>query len=247
MEDSEIREKVISLGKALVDELGLEPGSDTLSRWLSHYIAEQLTCFDRAKDEEKAQVQRRCFETILKLWQHRSSFRNNHRPFENFEPIFKTLDALNPENRHSFYRFLNQDDEADNAVSDEDVNPWLNMAIGLDQTVRVWINYALNQAVQRAHDEKTKEWLDKAISIMPDEDLVVIRRLVSKDDELGEEEKADQIRIDKIKKLETTLDKLDGFIKLSQIIRNEIVNEIQQIDIKKPKYDSGSENDDATL
>lgn len=234
--------KVISLGKALVDELGLEPGVDTLSRWLAHFIAEQLACLDNAKGEEKAQVQHRCFETILTLWQHRSSFRNNHRPFENFEAIFKTLDALNPENRHSFYRFCNQDDEADNFGNDEDAKRWLNMAIGIDQAARVWINFALSQAVERALDEKTKDWLDKAISIMPDDDLVVIRRLVSKDEEIGEGEKANQIRIDKIKNLEKKLEKLDGFIELSQFIRNEIIDEIQQIDIERHTHDSGFEN-----
>jgi hypothetical protein len=157
MEGSEMQEKVISLGKALVEELGLEPGVDTLSRWLAHYIAEQLACLDSAQGEEKSQVQHRCFETILTLWHHRSSFRNNHRPFENFEAIFKTLDALNPENPHSFYRFWNQDDEADNAVSDEDAKPWLDMAIGIDKAARSWINFALNQAVERALDEKTKD------------------------------------------------------------------------------------------
>lgn len=237
-----MQEKVVSLGKALVDELELEQGVDTLSRWLAHYVAEQLACLESAKGEEKVQVQRRCFETILMLWQHRSSFRNNHRPFENFETIFKTLDALNPENQHSFYRFWNQDDEADNAVGEEDAKPWLDMAIGIDQAARVWINFALSQAVERALDEKTKDWLDKAISIMPDDDLVVIHRLVSKDDDIGDEEKANQITSDKIKNLETKLEKLDGFIALSQLIRNEIIDEIQKVDIKRHTHDSGVEN-----
>jgi hypothetical protein len=74
---------------------------------------------------------------------------------------------------------------------------------------------------------------------MPDDDLVVIHRLVSKDEDIGEEETANQIRIDKIKNLETKLEKLDSFIELSQFIRNEIIDEIQQIDIKKHTDDSG--------
>lgn len=237
-----MQEKVISLGKAIVEELGLEPGGDTLSRWLAHYVAEQLACLENAKGEEKAQVQQRCFETILTLWQHRSSFRNNHRPFENFEAIFKTLDALNPENPHSFYRFWNQDHEADNTVSDQDAKQWLNMAIGIDQAARVWISFALSQAVERALDEKTKDWLDKAISIGTDDDLVAIRRIVSKYEEIGEGEQANQIRIDKIKNLKAKLEKLDGFIELSQFIRNGIIDEIQQIDIKKHTHDYGFDN-----
>jgi uncharacterized protein with von Willebrand factor type A (vWA) domain len=137
---------------------------------------------------------------------------------------------------------LNQDDEANNAVSDEDAKQWLNMAIGIDQAARIWINFALSQAVERALDEKTKDWLDKAISLMPDDDLVVIHRLVSKHDDIGEGEKANQISIDKIKNLETKLEKLDSFIALSQSIRNEITDEIQQIDIKRNTHDSGFEN-----
>lgn len=224
-----MQEKVISLGNALVEELGLEPGVDTLSRWLAHYVAEQLAYLESAKGEEKAQVQHRCFETILTLWQHRSSFRNGHRPFENFEAIFKTLDALNPENTHSYYHFWNQDNETDRAVTDEDAKHWLEMATGIDHAAREWISFALNQAVERALDEKTKAWLGKAISVMPDDDLTVIVRLVPEEFEINEQDDIEKIQIDRIKKLEAKLEKLDAFFALSGLIREEIIAEIQQI------------------
>lgn len=32
-------ESVIALGKRLVEELGMEPGVDTLGRWMAHYVA----------------------------------------------------------------------------------------------------------------------------------------------------------------------------------------------------------------
>jgi serine/threonine protein kinase len=229
MESSEMQKKVISLGNALVEELGLEPGVDTLSRWLAHYVAEQLACLENAMGDEKIQVQRRCFETILTLWQHRSSFRNSHRPFENFEAIFKTLDALNPENPHSYYRYWNQDNETDRAATDEDAKHWLDMAINIDHAARDWINFALNQAVERALDEKTRGWLDKAISVMPDDDLAVVIRLVSKSSEINEEDDTGKIKIDRIKNLEAKLEKLDAFFALSELIRKEIITEIQQL------------------
>lgn len=93
--------KVIHLSKALVEKLKLEPGVDTLSRWMAHYIAELIAALENADDINKPQVQQKCFETILTLWQNRSSLPSGHRPFENFEPILKTLDALNPENSDS--------------------------------------------------------------------------------------------------------------------------------------------------
>jgi len=226
-----MQEKVISLGKALVEELGLESGVDTLSRWLAHYVAEQLACLENAKGEEKSQVQHRCFETILTLWQHRSSFRNKHRPFENFEAIFKTLDALNPETPHSYYRYWNQDNETDRAVTDEDAKHWLDMAIKIDHAARDWIGFALNQAVERVLDDKTRAWLEKSISVMPDDDLAVVIRLLSKSSEINGDDDIGRIKNDRIKSLEEKLKKLDVFIQLSQLIRDEIKDEIQKINM----------------
>jgi hypothetical protein len=42
MENLEQSEKIIDLGKMLVKELGLEPGGDTLARWMAHYLAEKI-------------------------------------------------------------------------------------------------------------------------------------------------------------------------------------------------------------
>jgi hypothetical protein len=229
MERSEMQEKVVNLGKALIEELGLEPGVDTLSRWLVHYIAEQLACLENTVDDEKTQAQQRCFETILTLWQHRSSFRNGHRPFENFEAIFKTLDALNPENPHPYFRFFNQENKSDMESNDEDVKQWLDIVTGIDSVARVLINFALSRAVERTLDKKTMVWLDKAISLLPDDDLAVVYRLVSKESETQEQDDIKEIKTDKIKKLEARLEKLDAFIQLSQVIREEMIGEIQQV------------------
>ncbi len=188
-----------------------------------------MVCLENAKGEEKNQVQLRCFETILTLLQHRSSFRNNHRPFENFEAIFKTLDALNPENPHTYYRYLNQDSETDKAATDKDAKHWLDMATNIDHAARDWINFALNQAVERVLDEKTRGWLEKAISVMPDDDLAVIVRLVPEESEVNDQDDIGKIKIDRIKKLEAKLEKLDAFIKLSELIREELIAEIQQM------------------
>lgn len=101
MASSEIQERIINLGKALVEELGSRIG--TPSRWMAHYIAEQMTIADNAQGDDKIRAEQKCFETILKLWEHRSSLPNGQRPFENFEPIFRVLEQLNPENKQPFY------------------------------------------------------------------------------------------------------------------------------------------------
>lgn len=224
MENSEIQQKVIVLGKALVHELGLEPEVDTLSRWLAHYIAEQLTYLENAKEDEKKLAQDRCFETILKVWQHRSLYPNNHRPFQNFEDIFKTLTALNQKSRYSYYGFYDSKPKSDDAERNKDLKQWTDIAIGIDNAARNLIKFALRQAVEKALDDKTKSWLDKAINLMPNDDLVAINQLTSKDDS--------------IEKLETMLKQLNEFIELSQFIRYEISDRIQQNTSKKVQKDS---------
>ena len=91
----EIQERAISLGKTLVQELGLEPGVDTLSRWMTHYISEQIALIETGPDHEKTEAQQRCSDTIAQLRERRSSLPNNRYPFKNFESIFETLSKLN--------------------------------------------------------------------------------------------------------------------------------------------------------
>ena len=44
---------VLDLGRALVEELGLDPGVDTLSRWMAHYIAELIEDAETVKVENR--------------------------------------------------------------------------------------------------------------------------------------------------------------------------------------------------
>ena len=52
-ENSEIQKKAINLGKSMVEELGLDPGVDTLARWMAHYVAEQIAIAENATGDAK--------------------------------------------------------------------------------------------------------------------------------------------------------------------------------------------------
>ena len=84
-----MQERIIRLGKQLVESLASERGGDIdmLSRWMSYYIAEQIVAAENATDTTKADAEERCFRTILSLWEHRSNLPNSRRPFESFEPF----------------------------------------------------------------------------------------------------------------------------------------------------------------
>src|SRR6266568_861860 len=103
----EIHQRAIRLGKALVHELEPDGSVDTLSRWMAHYIAEQLVILEDSSSDMGAK--QRCFDTILKVWQHRAELPDGCRPFENFEPIFQVLNRLG-DNEARFYLRWNDDD-----------------------------------------------------------------------------------------------------------------------------------------
>ena len=55
---------VLDLGRALVDELGLDPGVDTLGRWMAHHIAELIEEAETAKGEERPAKFAQCADAV---------------------------------------------------------------------------------------------------------------------------------------------------------------------------------------
>src|SRR5262249_1554821 len=91
-------EKVLELGKELVDELGLNKSNDTLARWMAHYVAELMHGVESAQGEDRLAKMRVCGDAILNLWRHRHELPSGKRPFEEMEPILRALESLDPDN-----------------------------------------------------------------------------------------------------------------------------------------------------
>lgn len=117
METSEQQKKIINLGKQFVDELGLDSGVDTFSKWMAHYIAEKMTLAEQLPvGDNKNAVEKECFDIILTLWKHRWLLPSGKRPLEDFELILKLFKKLDPDNPEPFLyrRFENDLHEAEN-------------------------------------------------------------------------------------------------------------------------------------
>ncbi len=85
MENLELQEKVLKLGKLFVKELKLKPDVDTFSRWMAHYIVERMTVAKQAlSDDDKKETEKECFETILALWKYRWLLPSRKRLLEEF-------------------------------------------------------------------------------------------------------------------------------------------------------------------
>ncbi|MCA9964051.1 MAG: hypothetical protein KC423_07405 [Anaerolineales bacterium] len=220
-----MQKRIFNLGKALVEELGLDPGVDTLSRWMAHYIAEQMTLAENAVGEKKGEAEKQCFETILKLWQHRAHYPEGKRPFENFERVLRVLERLDPDNTspHFYSRQPNSIDEKTDAVQE-----WLNIASGIDHAARVWLEYVFHQATLNATDEKTLVWLENARGIPESNDIETIVRILEIRPPNGEDDFAFQLNEEKRERIESRIRQLDAFVEFSQALRAEFVEELNR-------------------
>ncbi len=200
---------------------------------MAHYVAEQITIAENATGDEKSKAEERCFETILRLWQHRSSLPNGHRPLESFEPIFRALDRLDPDSSRPFFYSLPQYDAAEPDDITEniqnEVREWTNRALGIDQTARILINFALSQAALNAVDEKTSSWLKNATDLINSGDLSVIVRLLPPDTDDQSEANFERIRQAHEKDLRSKIEKLDTFTELSSFVRTALIKELEEI------------------
>lgn len=205
--------EALNLGRLLVDELGLESSVDTLSRWMAHYIAEQMQLIESTHGEEQKLAEKRCFETILKVWKHMRYYNANTRPFENFEPIFRTLNRLDPDNENTYY-FQNEYSRK-NISSEDEITQYMLLATSIDETARVWLEFIFQSAAELAADAKTKEWIETALPLEDNSEASLIVRILSnyEFDEL--EDDGDK----RIKKLNSRIEKLEDF----QDFSNELI------------------------
>lgn len=82
------------MGKKLVKELNLEYSTNTLGRWMSHYLAELMLEIDEAKTEdEKKTIKRECCEVILQLWSQKENLPIKN-PLEDLGPVVEILKTL---------------------------------------------------------------------------------------------------------------------------------------------------------
>lgn len=93
MENSETQRHSIKLGKAIVEALGLQRSNDTLSRWMAHYIAEQVAKAERTSGTERETRQECCWKTILKLEKHWSEG-NRRRSPDSPDSVLSALSCL---------------------------------------------------------------------------------------------------------------------------------------------------------
>jgi hypothetical protein len=175
-------EAILTLGKKLVAELDLNQSSDTLGRWMAHYVAELMRAAETVEPERRQEIKKECCAAILDLWQHRHVLPNGKRPFENIEPILRALESLDPEDDIPRYFRSARPDKAE-AEQETETQQWLELASELDYSAKTLIRHCLARAAEHAL-EKSREWVKRAAEVGADHhaETLVIQFLSAEDE-----------------------------------------------------------------
>jgi len=239
MEQSETFDKVTRLGKLLVNELAMENSSDTLGRWMAHYIAGKMEEAANAAGEAKQDAEQVCADTILQLWNHRWKMNSGVQPIRSFQEIFQTLSAMVPANKQSYYY----------RYQDEDVTPTdnsqLNMARELDFAARTAIEYLMSEAATEVASADLPDWIEASESMEPNADILVIRTVYEKKEyasdsntPLFDDSESSQFYL--IRNLEETQKQLDLLMTHTKSIKSAISKKIKAIKTQKTKAKKGN-------
>ncbi len=226
MAESAQFDNVLSLGKLLVEELGLDKSVDTLGRWMAHYIAELIRSAESASEEDRYEKRSQCASAIIELWAHHTVMPKESRPFRDFEPILRALDSLDPDKVASRYYESIREKAAKDEKNTESA-AWLETADGVDYTARLLIRFCLACAARDVVD-KSKEWVVLAEAAgAADDGYRKIVRIVSHEAELTDDEATpDEDR----KEIENRIKRLDSFSNLAKLLSGRLKAKLCVID-----------------
>jgi len=221
MENSEIQEKIITLGKKLADNFKSGSG-DATSHWMAHYIAEQIITIETNQGDNTL-ASKECFETILKLWHHQAYFPRGLRPFEQFDEIFHAIERINPDNSRPFFY---TESEIELTSLSEEAALWVNIARSLDQNTRSLIKFSFSQALDSTVSEETKNWMAAISDISESHEAFIIQHYEA---ELNKDDDA-QKKLDKKREvLEERSKQLNELENLCKIIKDNIQEQLRII------------------
>jgi hypothetical protein len=191
---------------------------------MAHYIAELIDDAENANPADRPAKMHACSEAILNLWKHRHELPSGKRPFEELEPILRTLKSLDPdEDRPRYFRLARS--AADEAKEDSEGRSWLQLIDGLDYSVRLLIRYCFTRATQTTLD-KAAEWVALAEEARADDgsEFPTIRMVV------GEKELLTKANLDEItrERLQDRIARLNNFIEMANTLASELRQRIQE-------------------
>jgi hypothetical protein len=146
---------------------------------MAQYIADLINRVETADGTNRDELQGECAAEILRLWSHRHSFRHPERPMASYEPLYRALARLDPENPP--WSYLRSFDSDTAPTADQlGTNAVLKAALAIEDAARHTVRALIIRAAQVASQKEAK-WLELAKQIEDDESgFVKVLRLLSR-------------------------------------------------------------------
>lgn len=170
MEQSKQQEEVLKIGKKIINDLNPENEDrlELLEKWMSHYIAELIYKAEHAENEEdREKYQKECFNTILKLWDRRSSLPMDSMPLGHIKSAINTLTKFKTE-KEWWEKLQHSRSES-----------WEGLAVNIHDTYMEAIRICLKAAIAEDAMEHEKVWLDDFGDMLSSEEKEIIEELDS--------------------------------------------------------------------
>lgn len=140
-----------------MSELGDESQSDSLARWMSHYIADLITSAESVPLPERSSKMEECCKAILQLWSHRASLVCGGRPFRDLNVFMRAIEDLHPD-RETIRYFQSIWVHIERADENTETRKLLDFIYTIDQATRIIIAQTLAEAAEASAD-KAREWV----------------------------------------------------------------------------------------
>ncbi len=230
-------EPLLELGKRIVTELGIDESTDTLGRWMAHYIAELILAAESASVEEQPAKRAQCTTAILELWNHRHHLPAGKRPFEDFDAVLRALESLDPNASMPRY-FPAMPDTHDNKNENAECKKWLSAADTFDRAARIIVRYCIARASESASDE-AKSWLTLAEAAGLDRgpDVAIIQIITAECDMLKRRPDADELRR---KEIQDRIKCLEAINEFAAAVAVELREQLYQADGPRPSETSST-------
>lgn len=211
---------MLALGEKLVAELKLVESTDTLARWMAHYVAELLVRAQHALPSKREKAQEVCARAILDLWAHARSYPAKRKPFESIDRVIEAIESLHPNGgphyRNNIWRAL--DARADRG--DSEVEELMTTAFGIDAAARNLIHHILAHATCAAGRDSA-EWLELAQQLDEEDPLTELRVRIVR---YGREEA--QLKSHRIEQLEKRIAQLEYFTAAAQGLNRDLLESL---------------------
>jgi hypothetical protein len=122
----------------------------------------------KARGAAKGKCEAEVRDIILSLWKHRASMPSGLRPLEDYEPVLRALETLDPlKGQGRYFSAFTRSLEKEGAKTPAE--NWLDVASSIDYGARTLISFCLTLAIENVPG-KSRKWLDLAKQVVTDTD-----------------------------------------------------------------------------